>query len=181
MAGIRAQAGEVLPFQPSSLTLKSASLQSSFPFSVKFLLSASLHPPTRKILYSGDFRLRTGSQENRTPKLALGFPRHHSNWSRKGRASLSCVRPAACAKPLSAGARTLRLQLVLYLRDGTGFGFHADGHVNLNLHRPPHPAAAAPARPAAGPREPRRPRLSHSAPRQAPPRLAAETGGRAAH
>lgn len=63
---------------------------------------------------------------------------------------------------------------------GAGAGFRAGGHVNLNLHRPSHPAAVAPAEPAAGPPRPRPPRLSHSAPRQAPPRLAVGTGARGA-
>lgn len=65
----------------------------------------------------------------------------------------------------------MRSRRVPQLRVGTGAGLRSDRHVNLKLRRPPHPSAAA----RSGPRPPAQacgPRLSHSAPRRAPPRPA---------
>lgn len=86
------------------------------------------------------------------------------------------IEATCCSQLQKCNAWALLLKHVPQVRVETGAGFRGDGHVNLNLHHLPHPAA--PARPAAVPPRLCHPRLSHSAPRQTPPRLALETSVR---
>lgn len=102
-----------------------------------------------------------------------GFPGHPGNGARKGRGSSASV-PPACRVPAGAwrGRTGCALQLSVGTGPGAGSGSRTDGHVNLSH------AAARVARPgpAAFPPAAASLRLSHSASRQAPPRLPAETG-----
>lgn len=82
--------------------------------------------------------------EKKLPFAALVVREQNTN---KASYQKKNVGSAARTRRNGAGARASWLQRVLQLRveagPGPGAGFRAEGHVNLNLHRPPHPVRPA--------------------------------------